>query len=88
MLLDDPTLHASAVVANNAMNRERRLSSNARELGFDPLDHDDPDLPLADAHHGHPAAAHLKALADEMHDMVPEEWWAAQPQPLDNRVRN
>jgi len=43
---------------------------------------------LADAHHGHPTAVHLKALADEMHGMVPEEWWAAQPPPLDNRVRN
>ncbi|MEV6844023.1 class I SAM-dependent methyltransferase [Actinoplanes sp. NPDC051411] len=38
MLLDDPALHESSVVANNAMNRERRLSSYARELGFDPLD--------------------------------------------------
>jgi hypothetical protein len=43
---------------------------------------------LADAHHGHPTADHLEALASEIHDMVPEEWWAAQPTPLDNRVRN
>jgi SAM-dependent methyltransferase len=38
VLLDDPALHESSVVANNAMNRERRLSSYVRELGFDPLD--------------------------------------------------
>ncbi|GAA1836145.1 hypothetical protein GCM10009682_62770 [Luedemannella flava] len=40
-LLDDEALHASAVVANNAMNRERQLTgvnSYARELGFDPVD--------------------------------------------------
>jgi hypothetical protein len=43
---------------------------------------------LADAHHGHPTADHLKALADEIHDMVPEEWWAVQPAPLDNRIRS
>jgi len=43
---------------------------------------------LADAHHGHPTGDHLKAIADEIHDMVPSEWWASQPQPLDNRVRN
>ncbi|WP_245601809.1 class I SAM-dependent methyltransferase [Hamadaea tsunoensis] len=38
-LLDTEALTRSAVVANNAMNRERRLSgpnSYARELGFDP----------------------------------------------------
>jgi SAM-dependent methyltransferase len=41
VLLDDPALHTSSVVANNAMNRERGLTgvnSYARELGFDPLD--------------------------------------------------
>jgi SAM-dependent methyltransferase len=40
-LLDDEALHASAVVANNAMNRERQLAgvnSYTRELGFNPLD--------------------------------------------------
>jgi SAM-dependent methyltransferase len=40
-LLDDPALHASSVVANCAMNRERQLvgvNSYARALGFDPLD--------------------------------------------------
>jgi SAM-dependent methyltransferase len=40
-LLDDATLHASSVVANNAMNRERQLAgvnSYQRELGFSPLD--------------------------------------------------
>ncbi|WP_231954568.1 class I SAM-dependent methyltransferase [Actinoplanes derwentensis] len=40
MLLDDGKLHASSVVANNAMNRERQLTgvnSYAKELGFDPL---------------------------------------------------
>lgn len=40
-LLDDDALHASAVVANNAMNRERQLAgvnSYTRELGFNPLD--------------------------------------------------
>ncbi|GLW35888.1 class I SAM-dependent methyltransferase [Actinoplanes regularis] len=39
-LLDDQALHASSVVANCAMNRERQLAgvnSYARELGFDPL---------------------------------------------------
>ncbi|GIF39249.1 methyltransferase family protein [Actinoplanes xinjiangensis] len=39
-LLDDPALHASSVVANNAMNRERQLhgvNSYAKVLGFDPL---------------------------------------------------
>jgi SAM-dependent methyltransferase len=41
MLLDDDALTRSAVVANCAMNRERRLSgvnSYARELGFNPVD--------------------------------------------------
>ncbi|GID57724.1 class I SAM-dependent methyltransferase [Actinoplanes couchii] len=40
MLLDDVRLHASSVVANNAMNRERQLTgvnSYAKEFGFDPL---------------------------------------------------
>ena len=40
-LLDDDDLHASAVVANCSMNRERQLAgvnSYTRELGFDPLD--------------------------------------------------
>lgn len=40
-LVDAPTLEAGAVVANSAMNRERRLrgvNSYTRELGFDPLD--------------------------------------------------
>jgi SAM-dependent methyltransferase len=40
-LLDDDALHASSVVANNAMNRERGLAgvnSYERELGFSPLD--------------------------------------------------
>lgn len=41
MLLDDQALHASSVVANNAMNRERQLAgvnSYAKALGFDPAD--------------------------------------------------
>ncbi|BCY12033.1 trans-aconitate 2-methyltransferase [Actinoplanes sp. L3-i22] len=41
MLLDDRALHASSVVANCAMNRERQLAgvnSYARVLGFDPVD--------------------------------------------------
>ncbi|WP_127506754.1 hypothetical protein [Actinoplanes solisilvae] len=42
---------------------------------------------LADAHHGQPTADRLKALADEIYAQVPSEWWATQPQPLDNRVR-
>lgn len=40
-LLDDAALHASWVVASNAMNRERQLAgvnSYQRELGFSPLD--------------------------------------------------
>jgi hypothetical protein len=40
-LLDDDALHASAVVANSAMNRQRQLAgvnSYTRELGFNPLD--------------------------------------------------
>jgi hypothetical protein len=39
---------------------------------------------LADAHHGHPTADHLKALADEIERTVPDEWWATQPEPLRN----
>ncbi|MCX4097526.1 hypothetical protein [Nocardia sp. alder85J] len=38
-LLDDTALECTSVVANNAMNRDRRLSgvnSYTRELGFDP----------------------------------------------------
>lgn len=42
---------------------------------------------LADAHHGHATGDHLKALADELYEQVPSEWWATQPQPLDNRLR-
>ncbi|WP_326733431.1 class I SAM-dependent methyltransferase [Streptomyces sp. NBC_01022] len=41
-LLSDDALHASTVVANNTMNRERGLTgvnSYTRELGFDPLTH-------------------------------------------------
>ncbi|WP_308163182.1 class I SAM-dependent methyltransferase [Nocardia alni] len=40
-LLDDAVLEQTSVVANNAMNRDRRLSgvnSYARELGFDPYE--------------------------------------------------
>jgi hypothetical protein len=40
-LLDDDALHASAVVPNSAMNRQRQLAgvnSYSRELGFNPLD--------------------------------------------------
>ncbi|MGX6602487.1 hypothetical protein ACWKSP_10185 [Micromonosporaceae bacterium Da 78-11] len=43
---------------------------------------------LADAHHGHPTGDHLRTLADEIYPLVPAEWWAAQPEPLDNRVRS
>ncbi|MFD3704028.1 class I SAM-dependent methyltransferase [Nocardia sp. NPDC058658] len=41
VLLDNPTLEQSSVVANNAMNRGRGLSgvnSYTRELGFDPFE--------------------------------------------------
>ncbi|AEV85530.1 ubiquinone/menaquinone biosynthesis methyltransferase ubiE [Actinoplanes sp. SE50] len=41
-LLDQRALHASSVGANNAMNRDRRLTgvnSYARVLGFDPVGH-------------------------------------------------
>ncbi|GAA2848162.1 methyltransferase [Actinoplanes cyaneus] len=41
VLLDDHALHASSVVANCAMNRERQLAgvnSYAKALGFDPAD--------------------------------------------------
>jgi SAM-dependent methyltransferase len=40
-LLGDDALHASAVVANNAMNRDRQLAgvnSYTQDLGFNPLD--------------------------------------------------
>ncbi len=50
-LIDDSELHRSAVVANNAMNRERGLdgvNSYARDLGFHPLDRLRPRL----AEHG------------------------------------
>ncbi|WP_250038150.1 hypothetical protein [Paractinoplanes maris] len=43
---------------------------------------------LADAHHGHATGDRLLAIADEIHEMVPSEWWISQPQPLDNRVRS
>ena len=43
---------------------------------------------LADAHKGQPIEAHLRAVAAELYAEVPEEWWASQPAPLDNRVRN
>lgn len=36
-LLDDAHLEKTAVVANSAMNRERRLPAYRRELGFDPV---------------------------------------------------
>ena len=43
---------------------------------------------LAAAHKGQPVEAHLRAIADELYAEVPEEWWASQPAPLDNRIRN
>ncbi|MGV9661488.1 class I SAM-dependent methyltransferase [Nocardia niigatensis] len=36
-LLDDAQLEQTAVVANSAMNRDRRLPAYRRELGFDPV---------------------------------------------------
>ena len=36
-LVDDTALAGMAVVANNAMNRERDLTAYRRELGVDPL---------------------------------------------------
>ncbi|MEC3918015.1 class I SAM-dependent methyltransferase [Nocardia sp. CDC160] len=36
-LLDDTRLEQTAVVANSAMNRDRRLAAYRRELGFDPV---------------------------------------------------
>lgn len=36
-LLDDTHLEQTAVVANSAMNRDRRLPAYCRELGFDPV---------------------------------------------------
>jgi hypothetical protein len=42
LLLDDPALHASSVVANNAMNRERQLNSpRDLDLPYDYLGADD-----------------------------------------------
>ena len=43
---------------------------------------------LADAHKGESIEGHLRAIADELHAEVPEEWWVSQPAPLDNRIRN
>jgi hypothetical protein len=43
---------------------------------------------LADAHHGHASEQHLRTLAQEIYAQIPSEWWATQPEPLDNRVRN
>jgi hypothetical protein len=43
---------------------------------------------LADAHKGQPIEQHLRALAAELYAEVPDEWWASQPEPLDNRIRN
>lgn len=43
---------------------------------------------LADAHRHQPIESHLRQLAAEMRDEVPEEWWVSQPPPLDNRIRN
>lgn len=43
---------------------------------------------LADAHKGQPIEAHLRTIAGELHAEVPKEWWATQPAPLDNRIRN
>jgi hypothetical protein len=43
---------------------------------------------LADAHHGQPIEEHLRAVAGEIHAKVPDEWWATQPDPVDNRIRN
>ncbi|WP_218003297.1 class I SAM-dependent methyltransferase [Nocardia concava] len=36
-LIDDAHLEKTAVVANSAMNRDRRLPAYRRELGFDPI---------------------------------------------------
>ncbi len=43
---------------------------------------------LADAHHAQPVEPHLRTLAQEVYARIPGEWWATQPEPLDNRVRN
>jgi hypothetical protein len=43
---------------------------------------------IADAHHGQPVAQHLEAVNEEVFAKIPSEWWATQPEPLDNRVRN
>ncbi|MGK5678502.1 hypothetical protein [Actinoplanes sp. URMC 104] len=42
---------------------------------------------VADAHHGHATGDHLQAIADEIREQIPSEWWVSQPRPLDNRVR-
>jgi hypothetical protein len=42
---------------------------------------------LADAHHGQPVEQSLRTIAQEIYERVPSEWWASQPEPLDNRVR-
>ena len=33
-------------------------------------------------------AEHLRAIAAEVYQKVPGEWWASQPEPVDNRIRN
>jgi hypothetical protein len=43
---------------------------------------------LADAHKGQSIEGHLRALAAELYAEVPDEWWASQPAPLDNRIRS
>jgi hypothetical protein len=43
---------------------------------------------LADAHKGQSIEGHLRTIAAELYAEVPGEWWASQPAPLDNRVRN
>ncbi|WP_306211805.1 hypothetical protein [Actinoplanes sp. RD1] len=40
---------------------------------------------LADAHHGHKTAEHLRDIAQEVYEMVPSEWWATQPNPVTSR---
>jgi hypothetical protein len=43
---------------------------------------------IADAHHGQPVEEHLRAVAQEIYEQIPSEWWATQPEPVDNRIRN
>ena len=43
---------------------------------------------LADAHKRQSIESHLRAIAGELHAEVPDEWWASQPAPVDNRIRN